>query len=84
MAFEKRVTVQQLFLKAILKTYYQLVTEEVLKPALSYMKKDQLYTEMISGEKSLVDVMEEAEQAMLDHEECLDHDKTMNTVDKNL
>ena len=57
MAFEKQITIQQLFLKAILKTYHNLVTEGFLKPALSYMKKDTLYSEIIRGEKSIVDAI---------------------------
>lgn len=53
MAFEKCITIQELVLRAILKTYYELVKEGVMKPKISHMKQDQMFNDMIEGSKEL-------------------------------
>ena len=58
MAFEKCMTIQELFLKAILKTYRQLVMKGQLKPVKADVQKDHLYTQMIAGQKTFSDVVE--------------------------
>jgi hypothetical protein len=43
MAFEKRCTIKELFLKAILKTYLDLMESGELEPTLSNLKCDRAY-----------------------------------------
>lgn len=71
MAFEKCITIQELILKAILKTYYQMVMDGVLKPDKTNMKRDLLFQDMINGHKSMANVIED-----FLHEEC--HDQREN------
>lgn len=52
------MTIQELFLKAILKTYRQLVMKGQLKPVKADVQKDHLYTQMIAGQKTFSDVVE--------------------------
>lgn len=40
MAFEKGITVQELFLRAILKTYYQLLMDGQILPTIKMLKVD--------------------------------------------
>ena len=69
MALEKCMTIQELILKAILKTYYELVKEEILQPDLQIMKKDKLYEELIEGSKQLTHGLANVVEDMIHAEE---------------
>lgn len=59
MALEKCLTIQELFLHAILKTYLQHVQMNRIKLDENIVKVDRIFKQIISGEKNMKMVTEE-------------------------